>query len=339
MEKRFIGVDLHKKLIVFCVVNQSRKVLERRRFSNDETAAMTSWLETLRPFDIVVEATAGYEWFAKMMEPLASRFVLAHPGKLRVIAESTRKSDKVDAQVLAEFLSNDMIPAACRPSPRVREHRRLTRYRHHVQGRITSLKNRIRHVLADYNADQPNLFTRKGREYVESLTLSDADRFVLDELIASLDHHDERLSRAEKALREFAKKAPEQEKKERRLLETIPGVGPVTIDIFLAEAADVRRFRSQKRLTAYAGLAPGHRESAGRRKELGITRTGSSLLRWVMVQAAWQLVRYDERWLRLFESLAKRRGKKKAIVAMARRLLCMMMSVVTNERPYSSLAA
>lgn len=339
MEKRFIGVDLHKKLIVFCVVNQSRKVLERRRFANDEVQAMTKWLESLRPFDIVVEATANYEWFAKLMEPLVDRFVLAHPGKLRVIAESTRKTDKVDAQVLAEFLAHDMIPTACRPTPRVREHRRLTRYRHHVQGRITSLKNRIRNILADYNADRPDLFTRKGREYVTDLPVSDADRFVLDELIASLDHYDDRLSRAEKALREFAKKAPAQERKERKLLSTIPGVGTVSIDVFLAETADVRRFRSQKRLTAYAGLSPGHRESAGRRKDLGITHTGSKLLRWVMVQAAWQLVRRDDRWQRLFESLAKRRGKKKAIVAMARRLLCMMMSVVTNERPYGRAAA
>jgi transposase len=118
----------------------------------------------------------------------------------------------------------------------------------------------------------------------------------------------------------------------------IPGVGTVTLDVFLAETADVRRFGSQKKLTAYAGLSPGVRESAGKRRELGITHTGSRVLRWVLVQAAWQLVQRDAHWRRIFDALAKRRGKKKAIVAIARRLLCLMMAMVVNDRPYRNAA-
>jgi transposase len=239
---------------------------------------------------------------------------------------------------LAEFLARDMLPTAHRPTPRQREHRRLVRYRHQVQGRITSLKCRIRHILSDYNADRPNLFTKEGRQYAAQLNLLAADRFVLDELLASLDHHLQRLAAAERALREFAKSDPPSEKHARRRLDTIPGVGWITIDVFLAEVAEVRRFSSQKKLTAYAGLSPGYRESAGKRRELGITHTGSRLLRWVLVQAAWQLVRRDGRWRRIFESLVKRRGKKKAIVAVARRLLCLMMAVVIHDRPYRKAA-
>lgn len=115
-------------------------------------------------------------------------------------------------------------------------------------------------------------------------------------------------------------------------------MGVTTIDVFLAETADVRRFGSQKKLVAYAGLAPGGRESAGKRQDLGITHRGSRVLRWVLVQAAWQLVRRDGRWRRLFEALAQRRGKKKAIVAVARRLLGLMMAVVVNDRPYRQAA-
>ena len=72
---------------------------------------------------VTVEATSSYKWFVQLVESLAGREVLAHPKKLRVIAESTRKTDKLDAQVLAEFLSLDMIPQAHRPSPRLHEHR------------------------------------------------------------------------------------------------------------------------------------------------------------------------------------------------------------------------
>jgi transposase len=334
----FIGVDLHKQTIVICVVNQAYRVLERRRFACGETEAIAAWFAAQRPFEVVVEATANYEWFVQLVEPYASRVVLAHPGKLRVIAESTRKSDKIDGHVLADFLARDMIPTAYRPTPRQREHRRLVRYRCWVQGRVTSLKCRIRHILADYNLDRKDLFTREGRAYAAGVKLLAADRFVLDELWLSLAHYSQRLTAAEKALGAFAKTDPPPEQRARRLLDTIKGVGTVTIDVFLAETAGVRRFSSQKKLTAYAGLAPGQRESAGKRKELGITHAGSRLLRWVLVQAAWQLVRRDGHWRRVFEALVKRRGKKKAIVAVARRLLCLMMAVVVQDRPYRQAA-
>ena len=334
----FVGVDLHKQVIVACVVNQARQVLERRRFACRQIEELTGWFAGLGEFELTVEATASYEWFVQLAEPHAQRIVLAHPAKLRVIAESTRKTDKLDAQVLAEFLALDMIPAAHRPTPRQREHRQLVRYRHHVRGRITSLKNRIRHMLADYNLDRKDLFTQVGREYARQVKLLEADRFVLDELYESLVHFCERLQRVEKALAAFAQKAAPAEKQARKRLKTIPGVGTITIETFLAEVADVRRFSSQKKLTAYAGLSPGGRESAGKRTELGITHTGSGLLRWAVGQASWQLVRRDERWGRLFTALAKRRGKKKAIVAISRRLLCMMMAVVTQDRAYRKAA-
>lgn len=336
--QKFIGVDLHKKTIVICVVNQAYRVLERRRFACGETEAITAWFTGQGSFEVVVEATANYEWFVQLVEGHARRVVLAHPGKLRVIAESTRKSDQIDAHVLADFLARGMIPAAYRPTPRQREHRRLVRHRYQMQGRITSLKCRIRHILSDYNADRRDVFTREGRAYADGLKLLAADRFVLEELWLSLEHYEQRLAAADKALREFARRDPPAEKRARRLLDTISGVGVVTSDVFLAETADVRRFGSQKRLTAYAGLAPGQRESAGKRKDLGITHRGSRLLRWVLVQAAWQLVRRDGHWQRIFEALVKRRGKKKAIVAVARRLLCLMMAIVVNDRPYQQAA-
>ncbi len=336
--QKFVGVDLHKKIIVICVVNQAYQVLERRRFGCSDTEGIREWFAGQGAFEVVVEATASYEWFVQLVEGYARRVVLAHPGKLRVIAESTRKSDKIDARVLADFLARDMIPPAHRPTPRQREHRRLVRHRHRVQGRITSLKCRIRHLLSDYNADYKGLFTREGRAYAAGLKLLPADRFVLDELWLSLDHYGERLHVAQQALAAFAQTDPPQEKRARRRLDTIPGVGVTTIDVFLAETADVRRFSSQKKLTAYAGLSPGGRESAGKRKDLGITHRGSRVLRWVLVQAAWQLVRRDGRWQRIFEALAQRRGKKKAIVAVARRLLCVMMAVVVNDRPYRQAA-
>jgi transposase len=336
--KRFIGVDLHKKSITICVVNKDRQVLESRRFYCAEIKRIRDWFVAQGEFELVVEATAAYEWFVQLVEPHARRVVLAHPGKLRIIAQSTRKSDKLDARTLAEFLALDMIPQAYRPTPRQREHRRLVRHRHYLRGRITSIKNRIRNILADYNADRPNLFTRAGLGYMQGLRLPGADRFVLAGLLKELSLYFERIGAIEKQLREFAKRAPATEVAARELLATIPGVGAVTAEVFLSEIADLRRFSSQKKVTAYAGLAPGQRGSGGHRRELGISHAGSGMLRWVLNQASWQLVRRSERWRRIFEALANRRGKKKAITAISRRRLCLMTSIVNSGKAYRPAA-
>lgn len=334
----FVGVDLHKKTIVMCVVNQARQVLQSHRLACADTSGVRQWFEKLGPFQVVVEATASYEWFVHLIEPLAERVVLAHPGKLRVIAESTRKTDKLDAKILAEFLALDMIPEAYRPTPRQREHRVWVRQRQHLRRRITAVQNRLRRVFSNYNADRSDLFTIAGRRASAALPLLPADRFAVDQLWQELDLYEAQMQEILQALRQFAQQASSAEAQARTLLRSIPGVGEITTEVYLAEVADVRRFRSQKRVVAYAGLAPGLRESAGRRHDLGITHAGSRMLRWSLCQAAWQLVRRDARWRGIFEGLAQRRGRKKAITAVARRLLCVMTSLVTRGQAYRPAA-
>jgi len=337
---KYVGVDLHKKTISVCVVVLERgkkKVIARQRLECREEAAIVAWFATLGSFEVVVEATASYEWFVKLLEPLAHRVLLAHPKKLRIIAESKRKTDRLDAQVLAEFLASDEVPLAYRPLPRVREHRTLVRYRDYTQRRMTSVKNKLRHILAKYNADVPHLFTAEGQEHLASVPLSTCDRFVADELSAELHQHRERLLKVSRELRAFAAQAPLAEKEARAIEDSIPQVGPVTADVVLAELGDWQRFRSQADVAAYAGLAPGFRTSESRTKQLGITKEGSRLLRWTMVEFAWRMVRASRKWGRHFHRLEARVGAKKAIVAIARRLVGMIFALLRTGRKYSLL--
>jgi transposase len=331
---KYVGIDLHKKTISLCVVNQERQKLDHKRFLCCEPDRLVDYFRTLGPFRAAVEATASYEWLVRLLEPLAQGVVLAHPGKLRVIAESTRKSDKVDARILAEFLALDMIPRAYRPTPRQREHRVLVRQRCYLQRRLTSVRNKVRHIVSDYNADRKDLFTAKGREYLTGLQVSASDRFALEQLLKEFDFHRTQLKDLTKQLKSFIAQAPAAEAEARELLGSIPGVGTVTTEVVLSELADPKRFRTAKCAVAYAGMAPGQRESAGKRKELHIERTGSKTLRWVLVEAAWQLVRRTGRWRVIFEQLSGRIGKKKAIVAVARRLLGVMMALLKSGQPY-----
>jgi transposase len=335
----YVGIDLHKKTIVCCVVDQQRVVRQRKTLLCADPEKIVTFFRQLEQFQAVVEATASYEWLWRLLEPLADRLVLAHPKKLRIIAESRRKSDAIDAQVLAEFLARDEIPESYRPTPRQRQHRVLVRHRCYVQRRTAATKVKMRRILADYNADRPDLFRNEGLAFLTEVKLAAADRFVIDQLRDEWEHHLQQLKAVETRLKAFAQEASAAEREARAALASIPGVGTVTVDVVVSEVADVRRFRSVKDVVAYAGLAPGFRESAGKRRDLAITKEGSRLLRWALVEAAWRLVRLTPRWRTQFEQLSHRRGKRKAIVAIARRLLTMMTALWRSGVCYRPAAA
>jgi len=331
----YAGCDLHKQTISVCVMNPARQIVKRERLLCANEEAIRRFFEELGEFEVVVEATASYEWFVRLMEPFARRVLLAHPKKLRVIAESTRKSDKLDAQVLAEFLALDMIPASYRPTPRQREHRQLVRQRDRIQRRITSVKNRIRRLLADYNADRPGLFSAEGLAFLRMVRLSAADRFTMNQFLEEYDFQRRQLKAAEHQIEAFVANGPARERELRTLLRTIPGVGFVT-EVILAELADVARFRSQSQVVANAGLAPGQRESVGKRQEMHLEKTGSGLLRSTMVEAAWRLVQHSPRWKGIYKKLKSRIKAKKAIVAIARRQLTLVAAILQTGQPYSA---
>ena len=332
----YVGADLHKKSITFCVMDQDRKVLSRKTLYCVEPHQITAYLESFRPFEIVVEATASYLWFVDLIQPLARRVVLANPIKLRIIAESTKKTDRLDAQILAEFLARDMIPEAHQSTPRQRQHRALIRQRHYLRGRTTSVKNKIRRILSDYNADRKDLFSaQRGLTDIQQVPLSDADRFVIDQLWAEYLYHDRQIGELRARIKAFAAQAPAREKEAREVLKTIPYVGPVTIEVVVSELGDVQRFPNAKAASAYSGLVPRVRQTGGKKsKELSITKQGSGMLRWALVESAWRLVGHSQRWAQVYQRIKKHSGAKRAIVAVARKLMCVIYAMLKTMTPY-----
>jgi transposase len=333
----YVGIDLHKKTIVLCALDQHRRVVARRSLACGDSEAIVASFRDLQPFQAVVEATASYEWLVELIEPLADRVVLAHPGRIHEIARGKRKTDHHDAFVLAEKLAKGEVPPAHRPTPRQRQHRALVRHRQYLKQSATALKNKMRRIAADYNADRKDLFSAEGWAALAQIKLSDADRFVLDQLHAQWRHLEDQVLELAKRLKEFAAEAPKKEAEARAKLRTAPGIGPVTIDVIVSELGDVSRFHSAKGVCAYAGLVPGVRQSADKRKDLPITKAGSPILRWALVEAAWRAVRHGAAWRRVYEGIRKRAGGKKAIVAVARRLLCVLYAMLRDGANYDFL--
>lgn len=335
-----IGVDLHKTIITVCVMDEKFKILARHTLYSNNPEAIVAFFQKWRPFQVVVEATASYLWFADLLEPLADAFVLANPKKMRVIAESSKKTDRLDAQVLAEFLAREMINKSYMPTPRQRQHRALVRHRQYLIGRTTSVRCKIRHILADVNSDRRDLFSRNcGLDYIKKVNLGEGQKAVVLQLWEELEQHKQRIADLARTIKEFIKKAPQREVEARAIVKTAPGMGLVTTEVILSELGDVSRFRNAKAVSAYAGLVPAVRQSGGKKsKDLHITKEGSRLLRWALVEAAWRLVAKSIAWRFRYERLKKRAGAKRAIVGIARKLLCVLYAMLRTGTPYKILA-
>ena len=192
----------------------------------------------------------------------------------------------------------------------------------------------MRGVLSRYNADRENLFTRVGRQAAQRLDLLAEEKWLLTELWEDLDENTRRLAKLDQRLRHFAQAAPQREREARAVLASMPQVGPVTVETILAELGDWRRFRNASAVVSFAGLDPGVRESDGRRKNLRLTKAGSPLLRWILIQLAHRLKWTSARWERPYEQLKSRCGNKKATCAIARRLLLVIYAMLRDGKAY-----
>jgi transposase len=170
--------------------------------------------------------------------------------------------------------------------------------------------------------------------------MSFADVFEVQGLREQLALCERQLGEVDAKLAEFAREAPTAEAEARGVLATMPQVGPVTTDVVLSELGDWRRFRNAKQVVSFAGLDPGCRQSAGKSHQLHITKEGSRLLRWAMIQAAWRLVGVSPRWSSLVDRVKQKTGSpKKAIVAVARHVLCVMFAMLRQGKSYQMAAA
>jgi len=172
-------------------------------------------------------------------------------------------------------------------------------------------------------------------ETLKALKLPEAERFRVGELLLLLESLKDRILAAEKQLKRFREEAPEAEKKNHEILRSVPGIGNVVADVVLSTLGDVHRFKNIRKVSSYVGLAPGFRESDRKRHDLGITKQGPKILRWVIIEAAWRAIRESKRWKQTFEEIAGRRGRKKAVVAVGRRLLGVAYTLLKKGEVYS----
>jgi transposase len=243
--------------------------------------------------------------------------------------------DNVDAAILAQLLRADLLPEAWIAPAKVRQLRALLRHRAGLVRLGTQLRNRIHAVAADFGYDRSaSYWTGPGRGWLAELDLPAASREIVTDCLAVIDGLAPLIDRIDGELRQHARADPRV-----KVLTTLPGVGEFTALVMLAEIGDITRFGSARKLASWAGLTPTVRGSDLTVRHGHISKQGSAWLRWVLNQAA-QTAKRSPEFAAAYSSIAKRRGKKIATIAIARKLLTRawhllaeMQATSTNEPP------
>ncbi len=330
-DRIYIGLDVHKNLCYATFVDERGEVVDRRKFPNTREGVSRFVSELSSADSVVMEATSHWQYIYDALEEAGVEVCLSHPLKTRAIADARIKTDKVDSEILAQLLRTNFLPRAYVPSREIRDFRAIVRYRAAVNKARVEVKNRIHALLAKHGVrhEFSDLFGKRGIEFLKELELSGVDKVIL---ISELKHLEFLNRELENLSRHIADLSVEM--KEVRLLMTIPGVDFYSALVILSEIGSVERFSSAKKLCSYAGLVPGVHSSGGRVYHGRITKQGSRYLRWILVQVAHVAVRREGRLRDFYLRLARRKGKKVAIVACARKLLVWIYHMLVRAEPY-----
>ena len=328
---RFLGLDIHKTVVAVCEVDAHGTVCRRQHFPLTR-ATLTAWARQLTAEDAVaVEATTNTWAVVAILQQTPARLVVSNPLRTRAIATAKIKTDRVDAEVLAQLLRCDYLPPVWIPDAATLAARRLTTRRTVLVAERTRLKNRLHSVLHHLllPCPVPDLFSRAGLTWLATVALPAAERAAVDADRRLLTAVDQELAALEQTQVEEAAADPRI-----RLLLTLPGIDVAVATALLAAIGEISRFPTPARLAAYLGLVPSVRQSAHHCYTGHITKQGASHVRWLLVQAAQHLDRHPGPLGAFVRKLQRRKNRSIAIVAAARKLVTLAWHVLRTGEPY-----
>jgi len=311
-----VGIDLHRATIVLAAVNDVGEAMNPITVPCSDTAAIINAVKPLGTFRAVIEACGTYRWLYDLLRPHGT-VLLAHPMRLRAMIQRRSKTDKLDAQLLANLLRINQIPLAYIPPEPYQQLRDLTRCRARLGRQLAEVKIQLRALLARQNREAPyrTPFGPRGLGWFRGQEFGPIENMVRDELLERFRHYAKQMLLFDKRLEELRPEFSQVE-----VLIEIHGIGLYSALLIVAELGEVGRFRSAKQVGAYSGLTSRVHQSGGHCYQGSITRQGSPWLRWVLVQAAMRAVHKDIALKNFYSRIRKRSSAKIARVAAARKL-------------------
>ena len=332
----YVGLDVHKKTISYCVKESDGTVVEEGRLRATRRAVL-SWAQSMKvPWAGAMEATMFTGWVYDTLLPYAEDLQVGHSFMLRAIVASKKKSDRVDARKLADLLRCNLFPVCYMAPQKLRDLRRVLRYRNLLVQEATRMKNKAAGLLMEVGAeyDKERLH---GKRYFEALLekLNDVPPSVVELLKltrSSLEIFETGQRRLIKALQSH----PELRIRVERLM-SIAGVGEVTALTWVLEIGDPHRFSSRKKAVSYCGLCSAQNESAGKAKRGPLSKQRNKHLQTVLIEAAKLGPRWNPQLAAVYEQERSRGANpNRATLAVARKLVAYMLYVDKTGKEFEA---
>ena len=330
-----IGVDFHPEFQQIALVDSDGGEFLEKRLAYPEEAE--TFYRTLaaqgKQVRVGMEASGHARWLERLLAELNFELWVGDAAEIRTKRVRKQKTDRQDAQLILRLLLEDRFPRIWVPNWENRDLRQLLWHRHRMVQARTRIMNQLQAVALNEGLRcKKRLWRERGRQQLESFRLAPWASRRRHDLLELLDRLNPTIAELSQAIKQEVEKCPEA----RRLM-THPGVGPLTALGFVLIIGKAERFQCGKQLASYLGLVPLE-DSSGNRRRLGhITKQGSSMMRFLLVEAAQVTVRSLPEWRSQYFHLMMRRGRKIAKVAMARKLAVRLFWMMRKQCDYEQV--
>lgn len=329
---RYVGLDVHKSFTQAAVLSEGGELIALRKlrtFSEEYYRFFEEISKGCR-LEIAFEACSMLRKVVSELETYG-KVRVAHPAKVKLIAETKLKSDSSDCLALAKLVRLHELPEVWinRDEDKLRL-RVLTRERQRLTWDLVRYKCQIRHLLLAHGIImEGRIFTKHGRAKLNKLRIQEIQRRL--EFIQSLEQEIKIINEEIRSLRYCIER-------ELRVLRSIPGFGLYLSALLASEIGDIARFIKFRKIACYAGLVPITYQSGLRTWHGRITKQGNKFLRWGLVEAANSAIRKDPKLKAFYLRIMRKRGKNKAKVAVAKKLLKLAYTLLKRDEMYRSEA-
>jgi transposase len=329
----YIGFDVHKKTINYCVKTADGQIVEEGKLLALR-ATLREWAATRPcPWQGAMEATLFSAWIYDTLQPHTAQLLMGHPARMKAITAGKKKNDRLDARTIADLLRCNLLPACYVATPQIRELRRLLRYRNLVVRESVRMQNKIAGLLME-SGTPFNKEKLHGKKYFAQLlhTLQEVPESVKDLLRLSRSTMEMFQATQKRLVHELLAHPDLGQRVER--LASIQGIGPITALTWALEVGDPFRFSSSAQAMSYCGLTSALKSSADKQQRGPISKQRNGWLQTALIEAA----KLAPRWipqLAVLHARERERGHaNRATLVLARKLVAYLLAVDKSGQPF-----
>ena len=326
---KIIGCDFHPSFQQIAMVDSETGEYTERRLTPEE--ARQFYAELQGPVLVGMEACGNTLWFERWLASLGHELWLGDAGKIRAMEVRKQKTDRRDAQLLLQLLLEDRFPRVWVPSVEQRDVRQLLLHRHKLVAMRRQVKNELQHLALNQGVQQKRkLWSEAGRQRLQELPLTGWTAQRRQDSLELLDELSGRIAKLDVAAQQEADKDAVA-----RLLQTHPGVGPITALAFSLTLGTIERFARSRQVVSYLGLNPAEHSSGGRQQLGAISKQGNPMLRSLLVEAGQSAARCVPELKRAYQRLKHRKHSGVGKVMVARKLAVRLFWMWKTQQPYT----